>query len=266
MVVGVLVEISNKNVDRIFEYNVPKELTSLMKIGIRVLVPFGRMELEGFVLEIKTEKDTDKELKDIINVVDSEIVLSSELLELGKWMSSDTISTLISCYQVMLPKALKAKNGSNVNIKFDTYYRINENIEIEKLNSSQEKIINYIREKGIALRKDLLDISIGSLNTLIKKNYLIEEKKEHYRLEYNDKKIVKKKLTDMQDFTFNSVVCYWCHWCHLHHTHTSHTHPHTHQHTSTARIASMAPMAPKQCHGSIPVLKYFLFELQSFSC
>ena len=198
MVVGVLVEISNKNVDRIFEYNVPKELTSLMKIGIRVLVPFGRMELEGFVLEIKKEKDTDKELKDIINVVDSEIVLSSELLELGKWMSSDTISTLISCYQVMLPKALKAKNGSNVNIKFDTYYRINENIEIEKLNSSQEKIINYIREKGIALRKDLLDISIGSLNTLIKKNYLIEEKKEHYRLEYNDKKIVMKKLTDMQ--------------------------------------------------------------------
>ena len=198
MVVGVLVEISNKNVDRIFEYNVPKELTSLMKIGIRVLVPFGRMELEGFVLEIKKEKDTDKELKDIINVVDSEIVLSSELLELGKWMSSDTISTLISCYQVMLPKALKAKNGSNVNIKFDTYYRINENIEIEKLNSSQEKIINYIKEKGIALRKDLLDISIGSLNTLIKKNYLIEEKKEHYRLEYNDKKIVKKKLTDMQ--------------------------------------------------------------------
>lgn len=198
MVVGVLVEISNKNVDRIFEYNVPEELTSLMKIGIRVLVPFGRMELEGFVLEIKKEKDTDKELKDIINVVDSEIVLSNELLELGKWMSSDTISTLISCYQVMLPKALKAKNGSNVNIKFDTYYRINENIEIEKLNSSQEKIINYIREKGIALRKDLLDISIGSLNTLIKKNYLIEEKKEHYRLEYNDKKIVKKKLTDMQ--------------------------------------------------------------------
>ena len=198
MVVGVLVEISNKNVDRIFEYNVPEELTSLMKIGIRVLVPFGRMELEGFVLEIKKEKDTDKELKDIINVVDSEIVLSNELLELGKWMSSDTISTLISCYQVMLPKALKAKNGSNVNIKFDTYYRINENIEIEKLNSSQERIINYIREKGIALRKDLLDISIGSLNTLIKKNYLIEEKKEHYRLEYNDKKIVKKKLTDMQ--------------------------------------------------------------------
>ena len=206
MVVGVLVEISNKNVDRIFEYNVPDEFTSLIKVGIRVLVPFGRQELEGFVLEIKSEKGTDKELKDIINIVDSDIVLNDELLELGKWMKEDTISTLISCYQVMLPKALKAKNGSNVSIKFDTYYRINENIELEKLNASQEKIINYVREKGIALRKDLLEISSGSLNTLIKKNYLVEEKKEHYRLEYADKKIVKKELTPLQQKCVDTVT------------------------------------------------------------
>ena len=62
MVVGVLVEISHKNVDRIFEYNVPDLLTSEIKIGIRVLVPFGRMELEGFVLNISDKKRTDKEL------------------------------------------------------------------------------------------------------------------------------------------------------------------------------------------------------------
>ena len=109
MVVGVLVELSNKNIDRVFEYTVPEKLTSLIQVGIRVLVPFGAMQLEGFVLEIKNEKNTDKELKEILDVVDSSIVLNSELLELGKWMQEDTLSTLISCYQVMLPKALKAK-------------------------------------------------------------------------------------------------------------------------------------------------------------
>ncbi len=98
MVVGVLVELSNKNIDRIFEYNVPEKYTSIMKIGIRVLVPFGRQELEGFVLEIKKNKETDKELKDIINVVDSDVVLNSELLELGKWIKDETLSTLISCF------------------------------------------------------------------------------------------------------------------------------------------------------------------------
>ena len=65
MIVGVLVELSNQNIDRVFDYHVPDELASQIKIGIRVLVPFGRMELEGFVLEIKDKTDSDYELKDI---------------------------------------------------------------------------------------------------------------------------------------------------------------------------------------------------------
>ena len=53
MVVGVLVELSNKNIDKIFDYNVPDSLVSDIKVGIRVEVPFGRQTLDGFVLELK---------------------------------------------------------------------------------------------------------------------------------------------------------------------------------------------------------------------
>ena len=206
MVVGVLVELSNKNIDRVFEYSVPEELTSHMKVGIRVLVPFGKMELEGFVLNIKNHKDTDKDLKEVISVVDSSVVLNSELLELGKDIQKSTLSTLISCYQVMLPKALKAKNGSNVSIRFDTYYSLNDNITFDKLNDTQEKIINLVKEKGIVLKKELADISISSLNTLIRKGYLKEDKKEHYRVLYKEKEFVKKKLTSDQESVVNSVI------------------------------------------------------------
>ena len=208
MVVGVLVELSSKNIDRIFEYEVPEELASLIKVGIRVLVPFGKIELEGFILSIKNNKDTDKDLKSIINIVDSSIVLNSELLELGKKLQKSTLSTLISCYQVMLPKALKAKNGTNVSIKFDTYYSINNSIDIDidKLNDTQNKIISLVKEKGIVLKKELADISISSLNTLIRKEYLIEDKKEHYRVVYKDRDFVKKKLTIDQENVVKSVI------------------------------------------------------------
>ena len=47
MIAGVLVELSNKNIDKIFEYEIPSFLMSRIKIGIRVLVPFGNMKLEG---------------------------------------------------------------------------------------------------------------------------------------------------------------------------------------------------------------------------
>ena len=124
MVAGVLVSISNKNVDKIFDYNIPNHLLTSIRIGIRVLVPFANMQLEGIVLEIKNDTDTFYELKSIIDIVDETIVLNDELLELGKWMKNKTLSTLISCYQTMLPKALKVQNKNTISIKYDTYYII----------------------------------------------------------------------------------------------------------------------------------------------
>ena len=202
MIVGVLVEISAKAVDKIFEYTVPKELEESIKVGIRVLVPFGKMTLEGFVLEIKESKTTDKELKNIIDVVDKDIVLNKELLELGKVMRDNTLSTLISCYQVMLPKALKA--GSTGNIKYDTYYKLNDKIDI-KFNDKQKEIIDLVKN-GKVFRKDLVEVSLSSLNTLVKKGVLIEEKSEHYRVSYEDKDSSKMKLTLEQKNVVDSVI------------------------------------------------------------
>ena len=207
MVVGVLVEITNKNVDKIFDYSVPDNLISSIKIGIRVSVPFGKMTLEGFVLEIKNSKDTDRELRSIIDVVDNDVVLSDELIELGKVMQKKTIASLISCYQVMLPKALKAKNGSEISIRYDTFYRLNNNYDKNiKFNDKQIEIINLFNTNDLIIRKTLTDISISSLNTLLKKDVLIEEKHEHYRVNYSNKIYEKKELTDDQKKVVSSVI------------------------------------------------------------
>ena len=205
MIIGVLVELSNKNIDRVFDYSVPDCFLDKIKLGIRVKVPFGKMELEGFVVEIKGSSDI--EVKDILDVIDDEAILNSELLELGKKMQEDTLATLISCYQIMLPKALKAKNGQVINKKFDTYYYLNKDIVCYgKLSTSQEKIINLCMEKEYVLRKELVDISLSSLNTLIKKNILLEKKLEHYRLSYNEKIEPKKELTNDQRSVVDEVL------------------------------------------------------------
>lgn len=207
MIAGVLVELSNKNIDRIFEYDIPSNLISKIKIGIRVLVPFGNMKLEGFVLSISDNKSTDKELRSIIDVIDDTVVLNDELLELGKIMQKNTLSTLISCYQVMLPKALKAKNGSVVNVKYDTYYKLSgldfSNI---KFTDKQMEIINLFNSRDKILRQELVSISSSSVNTLLKKGVLIEEKREHYRLKYSDNNSVIYKLTSDQEKVVSEVI------------------------------------------------------------
>lgn len=203
MIVGVLVELSNKNIDRIFDYKVSNDLIDDIKLGIRVEVPFGNQTLEGFILEIKQDSNLDN-LKYINKIIDKDIVLNKELLDLGKSMQKITLSTLISCYQVMLPKALKAKKKVLINKKYDTFYRLNKNYNY-KLNSTQSKIVNLFLKTDLVKRKDIVEISPSSLKILVKNNVLIEEKKEHYRLEYDNKSDDIKKLTLDQKKVVDSV-------------------------------------------------------------
>ena len=200
MFVGILVEISHQNVDKIFDYHVPDILVSEIKVGIRVEVPFGKQILEGFILEIKDRSDCDN-LRDIISIVDNDIVLNDELLLLGQKMHKQLLSTLISCYQVMLPKALKAKRGVSVSKKYDVFYRINKDFNC-KINATQQKIIDLFESSELVNRSDLVKISASSLKTLIKNGVLIEEKHEHYRMQYTFGDSSKKELTKEQEKVF----------------------------------------------------------------
>ena len=71
-------------------------------------------------------------------------------------MSEDTLATLISCYQVMLPKALKASDKTNINIRQNRYI---------VLNVSLDEVENYISkcryENQISILNLLCDINYG---------------------------------------------------------------------------------------------------------
>ena len=157
MIAKVLVEISNINVDKTFNYLIPDELREKVQIGIRVKVEFVNRIIEGFVVGIADFNDSEYELKKILEVIDEFPILNNELLNLGKWMSNEYYSTLISCYQIMLPKALKAKSNSKVNKKIVKIVSLNNNTNLNKLSDNQKRIIEVVKSKGscsiVELRK-----------------------------------------------------------------------------------------------------------------
>lgn len=207
MLISVLVELSNRNIDKTFTYIVPKELENKIKIGVRVLAPFANFKLEGFVLDIldKDNYEADYELKEIIEVIDEDIVLTPELLELGKYISKQTLSTLISAYQVMLPNGYKAKKKKKINIKYETYVYLNEEkLGGIKLTDKQEVIINILRKSKNLTYTYLKSIS-SSVDTLIKKGILVKEKVEVYRLNDKVEKKEKYPLTLLQKQVYEKV-------------------------------------------------------------
>ena len=205
MYIDVLTQIGAKEVDQYYTYHVPKSLEDKIKIGIRVKIPFGKMLLEGFVMGINNNVTYNKDkIKDISSITDEDPVLNEEMIKLGKYMSENLLSSLVSCYQVMLPKALKAEIKSNIKIKYNKYLRRTKSIEeIDKYieNCKYEGQINLLcklKEGDILITK-----MTSTINTIIKHNlgeiYLEEEKRYNYTGTSNYKKV---ELTKEQ----NNVV------------------------------------------------------------
>ena len=209
MYVSVLTQIGAKAVDQTFFYHVPKLLENNIKIGVRVRIPFGNMILDGFVLGISDNSSYDNsKIKDIINVIDKEPVLNKEMLLLGKYMSDNLLASLSSCYQVMLPKALKAEVKSNIKIKYDRYlHRIKSIEEIDRYigNCKYESQINLLcklKEGDILITK-----MSSSINTIIKYGFATIIYEECKRYKYDGISNYKRvNLTDKQRLVSDTII------------------------------------------------------------
>lgn len=209
MIASVLIEYSVKCLDKTFDYIVPNEIKEKIKIGHKVLVPFANQTVEGFVMEIKKEKDSTIEYKEIKEIVESTFCLNDELIKLGQYIQSTTLSTLISAYQIMFPKALKASSKTNVNIKTKTLCYLNtekdikEYIESNKRNKKEIEIINRLIDKREIERKEINGTSLRKL--VDKKIVLLKEKEVKREIDYIQESAKKIELTKEQEETYNEI-------------------------------------------------------------
>lgn len=198
MYAKVIVEISAKAVDKYFVYKVPNMYINSIKIGMRVLVNFNNMQLEGFVMELLTEYDADFEVKEIVSLVDSEPILNKEMILLGQYVKRTTLCSLISAYQAMLPKALKAKHDVNMKIRMNRFLVLNKSIK--EVNEYIENT-KYIKQQEL-LEKIIIEDKVkitslnSTINTLIKKG-LIKIIEEEYK--YNATSFSKKKKIELNE-------------------------------------------------------------------
>lgn len=190
----VLVEIGVKNVDKYFTYHIPDNLEDKINIGIRVKVPFNTRKISGFVIKIINEiEDNNYEVKDILEVIDNEEVLNLELLKLGEYISSKTLCSMITAYQTMLPKALKANHKVAMKPKNEVIAVLNKDVsEIYEYISicsykKQVEILKSIIENGSV---KVISSNISSVTSLANKGLIKTLSREVYR--YNDKAIENK--------------------------------------------------------------------------
>ena len=206
MYANVLVEYTNKAVDKEFTYVVPSDLESKVKVGQRVKVNFANKLINGIIVKLLDSYDGEYELKPIKEIVMEEFSLNKELLSLGKYLSNKTLCTKIKAYQTMLPTSLKVKNQTSNYEKFDTFISLNKDINIIDeyiLNNKKSKVQNDIllrlKDNDI-LKKEL---SVSAVKKLLELELVKEVKVKKYRINSDDKK--KKSNIKLNDDQINAV-------------------------------------------------------------
>lgn len=122
MFAHVIIDNPSSQTDMEFDYLIPDNMS--VKNGVRVKVPFGsgNKPTLGIVLDVTSETSYDGNIKEIIEVLDLDPILSAEDIELAKYIKSETICPISRILNLMIPLAKRLKtikyfqiiNGDNL--------------------------------------------------------------------------------------------------------------------------------------------------------
>ena len=219
MIAQIIINSNVKNLNKIFDYNVPTDLEGTICVGDRVLVPFGNKKTfeEGFVIGLKEK--TEYKVKDIVKI-QNEIKLTKENIELAKLMAKRYFCNISDCIKLMLPPGTISKNIENrikdkkqrfVYLKKDIE-EIEQDIESKIIKSEKQKrVLNFLIQNDGIQTTDLeviTDTTSAILKTLQNKEYIEIIEQEVERNPFINKNIErtnKLKLTPEQKEAFEKI-------------------------------------------------------------
>ncbi|KXZ39597.1 replication restart DNA helicase PriA [Alkalithermobacter thermoalcaliphilus JW-YL-7 = DSM 7308] len=161
----VIVDNNSIYTDNFFTYEIPDDILDQIKIGHRVLVPFGKSNkpIQGFIFDILDENEEHKNTKKIIDILDEEPLLRDVDIKIIKWMKDEYLCKFIEAIDCIYPK------GYRVNT-YKVIHLVNNNFTYENLRFEEKKIIDEILKHKGKISLDKLKKNIKSnIDSYIKK-------------------------------------------------------------------------------------------------
>jgi primosomal protein N' (replication factor Y) (superfamily II helicase) len=122
-----------------FHYAVPPNLRPKARAGCRVLVPFGKRKVTGYIVE-EISASEERELKSISEVLDPEPLFHETMVPFFKWMADYYMHPLGRLIQAALPAGL--------NVRVFVTARLTEKGEraLSLLTSKERKLLSWIKD------------------------------------------------------------------------------------------------------------------------
>ncbi len=110
-------------IDKPYDYRIPEILMDKIQVGKRVMVPFGRgnKRCEAMVLSL-TADNGEKQLKEVLEVLDDEPILNAADLKLAFWVKERCFCSLYDVFRAQLPTGVWYKFSQSYHLNESTTY------------------------------------------------------------------------------------------------------------------------------------------------
>jgi primosomal protein N' (replication factor Y) len=140
----------------VFDYAVPADHVNQVRIGQLVIVPFGKQTVHGTVLRF-VDQPSVAAVKEVIEVVDPDPVVTSVQIALAEWMAEATLSPLAAMVNLMLPSGLSQQA--------DVQYAVSSNqLPVgSEVGQIQKRVLKLLEERG-SLRGRQIDVHFRNVD------------------------------------------------------------------------------------------------------
>lgn len=187
--------------DSTFTYAIPSDMESAVKVGYRVIVPFGRKKYyTGIVRSLVNIPPEGFEVKDIAAVLDDHPVVRHPQLKLWEWVAEYYMCAVGDVYKAAVPSGLKVES--------ETFVELNPDYDAGDIvpDDAEARIIALLDSKKCmavsAISKEITEKNLtGLVTSMIEKGMLVISEKivERYRAERHTVVIPAFPLSAMAD-------------------------------------------------------------------
>uniref|UniRef100_A0A832DN55 Replication restart protein PriA n=1 Tax=Ignavibacterium album TaxID=591197 RepID=A0A832DN55_9BACT len=144
-----------------FTYEIPSELKKFVKEGVRVVAPFGKRTLTGFVIKVTKTTQVKDSIKPIREVLDDEPIFNKTTLKFYEWLSEYYLCSLGEALKLLVPHGTEVESKRKI--------AIDKNFVLQLLQKEQKK--NTIRYKILSELSSRDQITFSALQKAVgKKN------------------------------------------------------------------------------------------------
>lgn len=187
----IIVDISNENLDKTYQYQIPVELYEQAVIGAPVLIPFGRgnRRIKGYIVGLSNQPKLEADLiKPIVTIETRELAIEHHLVALAAWIKEHYGATMNEALRTVIPVKKRVREVEKrmvvLNVADKEAIRILEEAKLKKNYVARVRLLTELipaRAMDFDVIIQKLNISRATIDSLVKINVIRIESERRYR-------------------------------------------------------------------------------------